>query len=147
MSRENDAFIAGICEDWVKWTKTRRFYVNSYAGGSLLGKLAAPSSSGKEANGRNYPDMQYFNMAVHTCSDMEKYKTEWEAFKEFYLVEKDKRTVAKRAAADLGVCRRTYYNHVKKFARAAYAMSLSLKKAHEAMSSMAARPAPAAAAR
>lgn len=138
----DDEFIAGTCVAWVKWTKTRRFYVNSFAGGSLLGRLAQPASGpDRDMDGRNYPDMQYFNMAIHTCSDMEKYKDEWAAFKDYYLVEK--RTVAKRAASDLGVSRRTYYNHIKKFARAAYSMSLSLKKAHEAMSSMTARPAAA----
>ncbi|MET3135203.1 hypothetical protein AAKU55_005511, partial [Oxalobacteraceae bacterium GrIS 1.11] len=41
--------------------------------------------------------------------------------------------VAKRAAADLGIGRQTYYDHIKRFSRAAYVLSQSLKKAQEAM--------------
>jgi len=138
--REKYDFIAELCTEWVSWLKTRRFYINSYSTGSTLNGLVNGPGGGRELNGRNYPDMQYFNMAIHTCSDMEKYKDEWEAFKAHYLGEGE-RTVAKRIASDLGVCRRTYYNHIKKFAEAAYSMSLSLKKAHETMTSAVDRPA------
>lgn len=141
MSGDNYDFIAEYCVDWVKWIKTRRFYINSYSTGSQLGRMQEePGGSGKDMNGRNHPDMQYFNMAVHTCSDMPKYAEDWAAFKAYYLSDDNQRTVAKRIASNLGVCRRTYYNQIKRFAKAAYSMSLSLKKAHEAMSEVVGRP-------
>lgn len=116
-----------LCLDWVRWCETRRFYMKPPTQG-ILARLQ-PSKVGKEPNARNHADMQYFNMAIHTLAEMADHKQTWEAFKFYYL---GPRQVAKRTASDLGIGRQTYYDHVKRFAKAALSMSESLKRAHEA---------------
>lgn len=130
--REYD-HIAEYCVDWVRWCETRKFYIRPPAK-NILARMQ-PAKTGREPNARNHPDMQYFNMAIHTLADMPKYKAEWEAFKSYYFGADQ---VAKRAASDLGIGLRTYYDHVKRFSHAAYAMAGSLKKMHEAMTTSAA---------
>lgn len=118
-----------LCIDWVRWCQTRRFYLKPATQG-ILARLQ-PSKVGQEPNARNHPDMQYFNMAIHTLADMPCHKTIWAAFQQYYL---GPNQVAKRTAAELGIGRQTYYDHVKRFSKAAHSMSLSLKRAHEEMS-------------
>ena len=119
--------VVQLCWEWVRWCETRRFYMKPATQG-ILARLQ-PSKVGTEPNARNHADMQYFNMAIHTLAEMADHKQTWEAFKFYYL---GPRQVAKRTASDLGIGRQTYYDHVKRFAKAALSMSQSLKRAHEA---------------
>ncbi|WP_426106404.1 hypothetical protein [Massilia sp. TSP1-1-2] len=121
--------ITQYCWDWVRWCETRHFYIRSVGQGTL-GALQQGKGTGREPNARNDPDMQYFNMAVHTLRDIAKYKTEWAAFEYFYLKSDQ---VVKRTAADLGVGLRTYYDLVRRFERRAYKLYPVLKKTHEEM--------------
>lgn len=118
--------IAEYCQEWVRWCDTRAFYVRPATNG-VLGRLQ-PSKVGTEPNARNSPDMPYFNMAVYTLADMAKWKAKFAAFYAHYLGTPE---VAKRAADQLGIGRRTYYDHIKSFSAAAYRLSGSIKKAHE----------------
>ncbi|CUI05510.1 hypothetical protein BN2497_5797 [Janthinobacterium sp. CG23_2] len=134
---KNRDVVAEYCDEWVRWCQTRSFYMRPAASGTL-GRLQ-PSKVGREPNARNHPDMQYFNMAVHTLADMKKWKGKFLAFKAYYVGDA---TLAKQAAAALGISERTYYYHVKSFGQAAYSMSHSIKKAHEAMAAPALPPEP-----
>lgn len=115
-----------LCWEWVRWCVTRKFYMRP-PGQSILARLQ-PSKSGKEPNGRNDADLQYFNMAVHTLGDMPKHQDAFAAFMVYYMGEGE---VVKRAADKLGVSRSTFYERVKKFAVAAQSMSVSIKRVHE----------------
>lgn len=118
--------IAEYCKEWVRWLQTRRFYGPRPARSTLARLL--PSKSGPEPNARNHPGMQYFNMAIHTLSDMPDWKREWPAFQAHYL---GKGLPAKTAADELGIGRRTYYDHIKRFAEAAYGMAYSIMRVQE----------------
>ena len=87
-----------------------------------------PSKVGEEPNARNSPDMQYFNMAVHTLAEMKKWKVKFLAFHDYYLGD---RMVVKQAASRLDISPRSYYYHVSSFGKAAMSMSHSIKKAQE----------------
>lgn len=122
--------ITQYCWDWVRWCETRHFYIRSVGQGTL-GALQQGKGGGREPNARNDPDMQYFNMAVHTLRDLPQYRREWLAFEYFYLKPDQ---VVKRTAEQLGVGLRTYYDMVRRFGQRAYRLYPSIKKAHEAMS-------------
>lgn len=128
--------IAQYCWDWVRWCETRHLYIPSRGQGALAA-MQTPAASGREPNARNDPDMQYFNMSVHTLRDMPKYLREWRAFEYFYLKPEQ---VVKRTADELGVGLRTYYDLVRRFGQRAYKLMPSIKKAHEAMQLANARP-------
>lgn len=119
--------IAEYCQEWVRWSQTRTFYIRPPAK-SLLARMQPSKSSGVEPNARNHPDMQFFNMAIHTLADMPRWRTEWASFKAHYC---GAGQVVKRTAADLGIGVRTYYDHVKRFSKASYSMAESIKRVHE----------------
>jgi hypothetical protein len=127
--------ITQYCWDWVRWCETRHFYIRSVGQGTL-GAIHGKAGNGREPNARNDPDMQFFNMAVHTLRDMPKYKREWLAFEYFYLKPDQ---VVKRTADQLGVGLRTYYDMVRRFGQRAMKLYPSLKKAHEAMTAASSR--------
>lgn len=126
MIKERDP-IAEYCQEWVRWSQTRTFYVRPTAG-SLLARMQPSKSSGIEPNARNHPDMQYFNMAIHTLADMKKWAVEVKTFKSHYLGDS---LPVKTRAANLGIASRTYYDHLKRFSKAAYSMALSIKRVAE----------------
>ena len=121
--------IAEYCQDWVRWSQTRTFYIRPNAR-SLLARMQPHKSSGVEPNARNHPDMQYFNMAIHTLADMPRWRAEWASFKAHYC---GPAQVVKRTADELGIATRTYYVHIKRFSAAAYSMAASIKKVQEAL--------------
>ena len=127
--------VVQLCWEWVRWCETRRFYIKNVTHG-LLGAAAGGGGSGREPNARNDPDLQYFNMAVHTLRDMPEHRGEWLAFEYFYLKPDQ---VVKRTADQLGVGVRTYYDLVRRFGRRAFKLYPSLKKAHEQMQAAAAK--------
>lgn len=124
----NDQELESHCQEWVQWCYTRGFYVKPGAK-NILARMQ-PSKSGKEPNARNNPDMQFFNMAIHTIADMKEHKAELVCFNLYYVDHADN---VKAEANRLGISRPTYYNRAKAFARKAYSMSLSLKAAYEVM--------------
>jgi predicted DNA-binding protein YlxM (UPF0122 family) len=128
--KENE-FLDQYCREWVIWSSTRRFY-GQPPSKSVLARMQA-SKTGKEPNARNHPDMPYFNMAVHTLADMAQHKARHLAFSAHYLGEDE---VVKRVADRLGISRQTYYEHVKRFAKDAYSMSQSLKRAASKFSTL-----------
>lgn len=87
-----------------------------------------PSKSGREPNARNNPDMQFFNMAVHTMADMKEHAEGLACFNLYYVEQADN---VKREADKLGIARSTYYRRIMAFARKAYSMSISIKRVHE----------------
>jgi len=95
---------------------------------------------GIEPSGRNDPDMQFFNMAIHTLADMEEHKEQFACFHFCYI---EGRRGVKREAERLKISRRTYYNYVGQFARRAISMSRSLKTVQVAMLEGVDRSAPA----
>lgn len=113
--------------DWVHWCYTHRYYL-APGGKSVLASLQ-PSKTGLPPNARNNPDMQFFNMALHTLADMKQHHDAMVCFNLYYV---DQSGNVKRLADQLGISRPTYYNRVKSFARKACVLSQSLKKAHAA---------------
>jgi hypothetical protein len=122
----NDKQLHQYCIDWVKWVDTRAYYVAPSCK-SILGQMQ-PSKSVDIPDARSNPDMQFFNMAIHTLYDMPEHKDGMVCFKLFYVV---KEKHIKRTADNLGISKPTYYNRVKAFSKKAYSLSLSLKKVHE----------------
>lgn len=124
----NDKELHQHCINWVEWCRTRGYYLAPGAK-NILARMQ-PHRPGTPPNARNDPDMQFFNMAVHTLADMKEYAKEFACFSFCYV---ERRRGVKREAARLDICRKTYYNHINAFARKAVSMSLSLKSAHAAM--------------
>jgi len=124
----NDKELDAYCEDWVNWCYTRKFYLQPGAQ-NILARMQ-PSKSGQPPNARNSADMSFFNMAVHAMADMVEHKESFACFRLCYIEQCGN---VKRLAEQLGISRPTYYNRSKAFARKAFSMSLSLKKATEIM--------------
>lgn len=123
----DDRMLNQYCLDWVHWCYTRRYYI-APGGKSALGNMQ-PSKTGLPPNARNNPDMQYFNMALHTLADMKEHHDAMVCFNLYYVEQADN---VKRLADNLGISRPAYYRRVKSFARKAYSLAQSLKKAHAA---------------
>lgn len=123
-----DCEMHAYCLDWVIWCQTRRYYLKPGAQ-NILARMQ-PSKSGREPNGRNSADMQYFNAAIHSLADMKEHEDAKVCFVLFYV---DQAPNVKVEANRLGITRPTYYNRAKAFARKAYMLSLSLKSAHAEM--------------
>lgn len=121
----DDRLLNQYCLDWVHRCYTRRYYI-APGGKSVLASMQ-PSKTGLPPNARNNPDMQFFNMALHTLADMKEHRDAMVCFNQYYV---DQSGNVKRFADQLGISRPTYYNRVKSFARKAYVLSQSLKKAH-----------------
>ena len=126
----NDQQIDAYCHEWVTWCATRNYYLRPGAQ-NILARMQ-PSKSGKEPNARNNPDMQFFNMAIHALADMREHA---EGLVCFNLMYAEKAEHIKREADKLGIARSTYYRRAAAFARKAYSMSLSIKKAQTSMPS------------
>lgn len=114
------------CTEWVSWCFTRRFYLKPGAQ-NILARMQ-PSRSGIAPNGRNNPDMQFFNMAIHALADMREHAEGLACFNLYYC---DQAANIKREADRLGIARSTYYRRITSFARKAYDMSASIKRVHE----------------
>ncbi len=127
----SDQELNAYCEEWVNWCYTRRFYLQP-AAQNILARMQ-PSKSGEPPNARNDPNMQYFNMAIHAMADMSAHQETFACFKLCYIEQSNN---VKRLAVQLGISRPTYYNRAKAFARKAFSMSLSLKRATESMRGM-----------
>jgi hypothetical protein len=121
----DDKLLNQYCLDWVHWCYTRRYYI-APGGKSALANMQ-PSKTGLPPNARNNPDMQFFNMALHTLADMKEHYDAMVCFNLYYVEQADN---VKRLADQLGISRPTYYNRVKSFARKAFTLAQSLKKAH-----------------
>lgn len=128
----DDRMLHQYCLDWVHWCYTRRYYI-APGGKSALGNMQ-PSKTGLPPNARNNPDMQFFNMALHTLADMKEHYDGMVCFNLFYVEHGD---CVKRTADKLGIARSTYYRRIIAFARKAYSMAQSLKAAHNASESVA----------
>jgi hypothetical protein len=157
---EHEDIVAACCQAWAKWCRTREFYMKP-SGLSLLGRLQGQSApekgepvrTGLPPNARNDPFMQYFNGAVHACKDNRKYAEWFKAFDHFYNPQNyPNAQLVKQVCVLLGKPRegcadpesvkpghpdwedlphRTYYNRVKKFGQAAYALAPSIQRAAE----------------
>ncbi|MFS2007953.1 hypothetical protein ACEN9F_30535 [Duganella sp. CT11-25] len=121
----DDRLLNQYCLDWVYWCYTRRYYI-APGGKSVLASMQ-PSKTGLPPNARLDPDMQFFNMAVHTLADMKEHRDAMVCFNLYYVEQADN---VKRLADQLGISRPTYYNRVKSFARKALVLAQSLKKVH-----------------
>jgi|GEM_PF-942352 len=130
-AKEIDAY----CHFWAMWCRTRRFYIRP-APQNILARMQ-PSKSSEPPDARNYPDIQYFNMAIHALADMPKYAASAKSFMRYYgATGSDGQELIKQMAHGLGISRQTLHAHYVQFGRAAYAMSLSLKAASEAATSI-----------
>lgn len=120
-----DKELCAYCEDWVKWSHTRRFYLRSGVM-SVLARLQ-PEMSGEPPDARNDAEMQYFNMAVHALAGMPEYKEYFACFRMLYIVERTNHV--KCLADEMGISRMAYYKRARSFARRAYSMGKSLRAA------------------
>jgi hypothetical protein len=125
-----DGEIDAYCLDWQYWCKTRGYYLQPGAK-NILARMQ-PSRVGVPPNGRNSPDMQFFNMAIHALADMREHMDTALCFGLYYPLEGPRADNIKRVADHMGIARSTYYRRVMAFARKAHSMSLSLKKVHNA---------------
>lgn len=136
----DDRLLNQYCLDWMHWCYTRRYYI-APCGKSVLASMQ-PSRTGLPPNARNSADMQFFNMAVHTLADMKEHHDAMVCFNLLYVEQADN---VKRLADQLGISRPTYYNRAKSFARKAFVLAQSLKKAHQVAMEQMAGGAPAVA--
>lgn len=122
----NDQQLHTYCQDWVTWCFTRRFYLRPGAQ-NILARMH-PSKSGREPNARNIADMPHFHTAVHMLAEMPQHADTVKCFSLLYCEEAD---YVKRQADKLDIARSTFYRRAAAFARAAYSMSLTIKRMHE----------------
>lgn len=123
----NDKQLHEYCKEWATWCYTRRYYLKPGAQ-NILARMQ-PSRCGIEPNARNNPDMQFFNMAVHTLADMSEHAAGLTCFNLMYVEQAE---YVKREADKLDIARSTYYRRATAFARQAYSLSISIKRVHEA---------------
>jgi len=122
----NNGEIDALCQDWVRWCATRKFYIRP-ASQNILARMQ-PSKSGREPNARNDPDMQFFNMAVHALFDMPEHKDDANCFRFLYV---EQASNIKVIVDRMEISRPTYYNRARAFARKAHSMSISIKRVRE----------------
>lgn len=118
-----------ISTAWTGCTGATRAATTSPRAASRCWPACSRAKTGLPPNARNNPDMQFFNMALHTLADMKEHRDAMVCFNLYYV---DQSGNVKRLADQLGISRPTYSNRVKSFARKAYVLSQSLKKAHAA---------------
>lgn len=111
------------CEAWHQWCVTRKFFIQP-GSKNILARMQ-PSKVRQPPDAVLSDDLSYFNMAVHALTDMQ--DEDADCFILFYWFRIKN---IKAAAADLGIGRQTFYDRKNRFARKAYSMSLSLKRAH-----------------
>ena len=117
------------CLDWVEWCRTRKYYTTPTPK-NILARLQ-PSPSKAEPNGRNDPDMQFFNMAIHTLVDIGGNEEKYACFYFCYVL--NARNI-KTLTNELKISRQTYYNRVNDFARRAQSMARTLKRVQQSSS-------------
>lgn len=122
----DDKEIDAYCAEWIEWCRTRKYYIPPGAK-NILARLQ-PRTGGEPPDGKNSADMQYFNMAVHTLADMAEHKA---GFLCFWVIYIEQSPNIKRKAAEMDISRTGYYKRAKAFARRAFSMSQSLKRASE----------------
>ncbi len=113
-----------FCENWYRWCVTRGYFIAPGAKNIFArlqpSKVLQPPDAVMSAN------LSYFNMAVHALVDMKDHDAE--CFIQFYCFRaKNIKTIAAR----IGIHRDTFYERKQRFAKKAYALSLSLKNMHE----------------
>lgn len=124
----SDGEIDAYCLQWQHWCKTRGYYLQLNAK-NILARMQ-PSKMMLPPNGRNDPDMQFFNMALHALGSMREHGLGLQCFNLYYPSEGEKADNIKRIADSMGIARSTYYRRVLSFARKAYSLSISLKEFH-----------------
>lgn len=118
-----------VANRWVWWCRTRRLFVPPVKSNVLarLQKLRTPSV---EPDAFLDAAMPFFNMAVHALCDRPEYEEEVEAFVGVYWYEVNIKALAREQRCARG----TVYNRSRRFARRAHALSITIRKTHEAMS-------------
>jgi hypothetical protein len=111
------------CEAWRQWCVTRQYFIAPGAK-NILARMQ-PSKVGKVPDAILSDDMSYFNMAVHALADMG--DGDAECFVRYYW---HRAKNIKTAAYEMGIHRDTFYERKSRFARKAYSMAQSLKRAH-----------------
>lgn len=112
------------CLRWAAWRHTRRFYVRPNPA-NILARFQ-PASIGAAPDADLDCEMQFFDAAISAMRNDKDYLADIACFWSFYV--KRERNI-KRVAADMGIGRRTYYDRVRRAARAAYLMSIDIKDA------------------
>lgn len=118
----NDHDLHAFVEAWLRWCATRRFFVKR-SSTNLLAQML-PAKINEPPNARMSADLSWFNMAVHALVDMG--DDDAPAFMRFYV---ERANNIKAVAAEMGVARSTFYVKVRRFARHAWTMAQSLKRA------------------
>jgi hypothetical protein len=121
--RMNDKELNAYCEGWLDWCYTRKFFIPPGAK-NILARMQ-PAKIGVPPNAAMSADFAFFNMAVHALADMR--DADAECFVKYYVYRVKN---IKAVAGEMDIGRRTFYDRVTRFARRAYSMSLSMKRAH-----------------
>jgi hypothetical protein len=113
-----------LCEEWYNWCITRRYFIPPGAK-NILARMQ-PSKIRQPPNAVMDNLLSFFNMAVHALADMG--DPDIECFVQYYWYRSKN---IKKVAKDMGIHRDTFYERRSRFARRAYSMCMSLKKAHD----------------
>lgn len=111
------------CEAWREWCITRKFFIPPGAK-NILARMQ-PSKVSQPPNAIMSDDMSFFNMAVHALTDMQ--DPDADCFVKFYWW---RVRHIKKVASEMGIGKQTFYDRKNRFARKAYSMSFSLKRAY-----------------
>lgn len=112
------------CLDWQRWSSSRKFYAKPPAQ-NILARMQ-PSNAGEPPDAANDPEMVFFNMAVNTLAELSEYRDCHACFVSFYVLREKN---IKAVAARMKIGRRTYYDRMNKFAKAAWVLSKSIQAA------------------
>lgn len=122
----NDKELDAYCWAWNHWCYTRKYYISPGAK-NILARMQ-PSRVGQPPNAALSDEMNYFNMAIHALADMKDSDTE--CFVKYYAEIAQDKLPIKTIADRMGIGVRTFYDRKARFARKAYSMAASMKRAH-----------------
>lgn len=123
----DDKELDNYCWAWNEWCRTRKYYLAPNSK-----NLLARMQPGKVSNGVDAAlseDMSFFNMAIHALADMS--EPDAECFIAYYAHVLQNKLPIKAIAHKMGVGVRTFYEKKARFARKAFSLAQSLKKAHQ----------------
>jgi hypothetical protein len=115
-----------LCEDWRDWCITRKYFI-APGNKNILARMQ-PSKVRPPPDASLSDEMSFFNMAIHALADMP--GSEPECFVKYYW---HRCKNIKKVAAEMKIHRDTFYERKMRFARKAYSMALSFRRAYQEM--------------
>lgn len=115
------AYIDALCNDWVAWARTRRYFGPPPLAAGVLGKLTKKGGPRRPGgpDARCSAEMSAFNAAIAA----QPHDIERTVFLLHYVYAVDS---IKAAAPAIGISRATWYRHLNEFTQRVYAAHLRI---------------------